>query len=78
MPSQTRATQSATSSLLGTTFKKLYREIARQIHPDLSTNEVDRGRRTRLMAEANRAYTDGDEVKLRAVLDEWHSRTLSQ
>ena len=51
--------------------KKLYREIAKLIHPDLTTDERERTRRTRLMAEANRAYEDGDEAKLRAILDGW-------
>jgi hypothetical protein len=54
-------------------LKKLYREIARLVHPDLTTDERERTRRTRLMAEANRAYEEGDEAKLRAILDEWTS-----
>jgi hypothetical protein len=54
-------------------LKKLYREIAKLIHPDLTTDERERTRRTRLMAEANRAYTAADETKLRAILDEWVS-----
>jgi hypothetical protein len=54
-------------------LKKLYREIAKLIHPDLTTDERERACRTLLMAEANRAYTAGDEVKLRAILDEWES-----
>jgi hypothetical protein len=54
-------------------LKKLYREIAKQLHPDLTTDERDRERRTRLMAAANEAYAAGDEARLRAVLDEWVS-----
>jgi hypothetical protein len=54
-------------------LRKLYREVARQIHPDLATNEKDRGRRTAAMAEANKAYAAGDEAKLRFILDDWHS-----
>jgi hypothetical protein len=54
-------------------LKKLYREIARLVHPDLTTDERERTRRTRMMAEANRAYEEGDETKLRAILDEWVS-----
>lgn len=54
-------------------LKKLYREIAKRIHPDLTTDEGERARRTRLMAEANRAYEDGDQAKLRAILDGWVS-----
>lgn len=54
-------------------LKKLYREIAKLVHPDLTTDDRERARRTRMMAEANRAYTAGDEVKLRAILDDWVS-----
>jgi len=54
-------------------LKKLYREIAKLIHPDLTTDDRERARRTRLMADANRAYTAGDEAKLRAILDDWQS-----
>ena len=54
-------------------LKKLYREVAKRIHPDLTTNEKERTRRNEVMAEANRAYEEGDETKLRAILDEWES-----
>lgn len=54
-------------------LKQLYREIARRIHPDLSTDERNRARRTRLMAEANKAYADRDEARLHAILDEWEN-----
>jgi hypothetical protein len=53
--------------------KKLYREIAKLLHPDLTTNDHECTRRTRLMADANRAYAAGDEARLRAILDEWIS-----
>jgi hypothetical protein len=54
-------------------LKKLYREVARRIHPDLATNETERTIRTRLMAKANEAYARGDEAALSAILDEWQS-----
>lgn len=54
-------------------LKKLYREVAKRIHPDLATNEENRARRQRLMAEANQAYEEGDEAKLQAILDEWET-----
>ncbi len=52
-------------------LKKLYREVAKHIHPDLAIGEKERVRRQQLMADANRAYEEGDESKLRAILAEW-------
>jgi hypothetical protein len=52
-------------------LKKLYREVAKRIHPDLATDEVDRLRRQKLMAEANLAYENGDETQLRLILSKW-------
>jgi DnaJ-domain-containing protein 1 len=54
-------------------LKKLYREVARKVHPDLCTDEQERLRREKLMAEANRAYEEGDEEHLQRILDEWES-----
>jgi DnaJ-domain-containing protein 1 len=54
-------------------LKKLYRDLAKQIHPDLATDEVDRARRQVLMAEANQAYEDADEDRLREILHQWQS-----
>ncbi len=54
-------------------LKKLYREIARKIHPDLATDEKERQRRGQLMAEINDAYEIGDEQKMRQTLDEWQN-----
>jgi DnaJ-domain-containing protein 1 len=54
-------------------LKKLYREVAKRIHPDLATDEEERQRRQHLMAEANQAYEDGDEERLRAILHGWES-----
>jgi len=54
-------------------LKSLYREIARLLHPDLTTDDVERARRDRLMMAVNDAYATGDELKLRAILDEWLS-----
>jgi DnaJ-domain-containing protein 1 len=54
-------------------LKRLYREVARRIHPDLAIDEADRTRRQRFMAEANQAYERGDEARLRAILEEYES-----
>ncbi len=58
-------------------LKKLYREVAKRIHPDLATHEKERARRQELMAEANRAYEAGDEARLQAILREWESSAES-
>ncbi|MBI3584544.1 MAG: molecular chaperone DnaJ [Nitrospinae bacterium] len=54
-------------------IKKLYRQIAIKIHPDKSVNESDREYRTKLMAEVNDAYANGDIERLRQILHEWES-----
>jgi hypothetical protein len=52
-------------------LKKLFREVAKRIHPDLGLDENDRMKRQSLMAEANEAYRSGDGRKLRAILLHW-------
>jgi len=54
-------------------LKNLYREVARRIHPDLAIDEADRARRQRFMARANRAYEEGNEARLREILEEYES-----
>lgn len=54
-------------------LKKLYRQIAQKIHPDRAGDEEERVWRTRLMAEATRAYRSEDENALRAVLEQWQA-----
>ncbi|MCX7166860.1 MAG: J domain-containing protein [Rhodocyclales bacterium] len=52
-------------------IKRLFRQIAQQIHPDRAIDEADRAWRTQLMSEANRAYRHGDERALREVAALW-------
>jgi chromosome segregation ATPase len=52
-------------------LRSLFREVAKGIHPDLSKDAADHERRTRFMAEANRAYEAGDAEALRRILDEY-------
>jgi len=51
--------------------RKLFRDVAKIIHPDLARDELTRDRRHSLMVEANRAYAIGDEARLRSILDAW-------
>ena len=53
--------------------RKLFREVAKSIHPDLAHDEAVRARRHALMVEANRAYAMGDEEQLRSILQAWEN-----
>jgi hypothetical protein len=47
-----------------TPLRRLYREVAKRVHPDLTLDDEDRSRRQRLMAEANQAFEAGDLARL--------------
>jgi hypothetical protein len=51
--------------------RKLFRDVAKAIHPDLAHDEHARDRRHSLMVEANRAYALGDTEQLRRILEAW-------
>jgi hypothetical protein len=51
--------------------RRLFRDVAKTIHPDLARDAEARHRRHALMVEANRAYAMGDEERLRSILDAW-------
>jgi hypothetical protein len=51
--------------------RKLFRDVAKAIHPDLAGDHLARDRRHSLMIEANRAYALGDEEQLRLILQAW-------
>lgn len=53
--------------------RKLFRDVAKAIHPDLASDESTRDRRHTLMIEANRAYALGDEDQLRLILHAWEN-----
>jgi hypothetical protein len=52
-------------------MKRLYREVAKRIHPDLTSDRDDRAKRQRLMTLANEAYEGGDEARLTRILAEY-------
>jgi hypothetical protein len=54
--------------------RKLFRDVAKAIHPDLAEDEDTRDRRHALMIEANRAYALGDGERLRWILQSWEDR----
>ena len=52
-------------------LKRIFREIARMAHPDLASDEATKYRRHSIMAEANRAYAERDEDRLRLIMRTW-------
>ena len=52
-------------------LKRLYRRVAKAVHPDLAADDGERERRTNLMAAANAAYRAGDAEKLQEILNDW-------
>jgi hypothetical protein len=54
-------------------MKRLFREVAKRIHPDLTADDADRSRRQELMAEANQAYQRGDQARLGKILEKYDS-----
>ena len=63
MPTQPRYTTDA--------VRRLFRDVAKAVHPDLADDDCARDRRHALMVEANRAYALGDEQRLRSILQAW-------
>jgi hypothetical protein len=53
--------------------KRLFRQLARLIHPDLAGDPRERERRTNLMVAANEAYEQGDVAALERMLEDWHA-----
>jgi hypothetical protein len=57
-------------------LKRLFREVAKRIHPDFARDAEDAAHCTRLMARANQAYSRGDTDTLQRILDD-HRETIS-
>jgi hypothetical protein len=53
--------------------RRLFRQLARLIHPDLARDPQERERRTNLMVAANDAYEQGDVAALERLLEDWHA-----
>lgn len=56
-------------------LRALFRELAKRIHPDFSTDADDERRRTRLMAQANDAFLRADIRGLQRMLDGYDGET---
>ncbi|HEX3213369.1 MAG TPA: J domain-containing protein, partial [Actinomycetota bacterium] len=59
--------------VIGDDAKRLFRQLARLIHPDLAGDPEERERRTNLMVAANDAYEQGDLAALERMLEDWHA-----
>jgi hypothetical protein len=57
--------------VIGEDAKRLFRQLARIIHPDLAGDPAERERRTNLMVAANLAYEQGDVAALERLLADW-------
>ncbi|WP_209310910.1 hypothetical protein [Streptomyces spiramenti] len=57
----------------GEQARKLFRELMRAAHPDLVTDETERGRRGAFVARVNQAYARGDVDALQRLFDEWNA-----
>jgi hypothetical protein len=57
--------------VIGEQAKRLFRQLARIIHPDLAGDAAERERRTNLMVAANLAYEQGDVAALEKLLGDW-------
>lgn len=52
-------------------MRELYREAAKNVHPDLASSEMERAARNHWMVEINAAYQSGDEELLASLLEGW-------
>jgi hypothetical protein len=59
-----------TPSPARTSLRKLFWSVAKMFHPDHATDEKEAQRRHTVMAEASRAYRDGDFESLQTLLGE--------
>lgn len=50
-------------------LKQLYRKAAMKFHPDRTTNEAERSRRTILMSQLNDAYAKNDETAVKLLIE---------
>lgn len=59
----------------GSEARRLFLTLARQIHPDLATDEDERKRRHEFMAEATLAYRDNDSHRLQWLVEHWQAES---
>ncbi len=57
-------------------LRQLFWSVAKMFHPDHAADEEEARRRHSIMAEANRAYKDGDAESLNTLLDDTEFRSF--
>lgn len=62
------AAQATGASQVGNSLRKLFWAVAKMFHPDMATDEQEARRRHVVMAEASRAYREGDVESLHTLL----------
>jgi hypothetical protein len=70
-PSSAKPTAEPQPRFTSDAIRRLFRDVAKTIHPDLAHDAAARDRRHALMVEANRAYAIGDGDRLRSILETW-------
>ncbi|MFC8453408.1 rhodanese-like domain-containing protein [Kitasatospora sp. NPDC057223] len=55
----------------GKDAQRIYRDLARRAHPDLSTDPAEQQRRSAFIARVNEAYAYGDTRMLEQLAEEW-------
>ncbi|MEV6210361.1 rhodanese-like domain-containing protein [Kitasatospora sp. NPDC051914] len=51
--------------------QRIYRDLARRAHPDLTTDPAEQERRSAFIARVNEAYAQGDNAALEELAGEW-------
>ena len=54
-------------------LRDLYFKLAKLVHPDLADDDDERKRRNEVMAEVNKAFSEGNIEKLEEILENWQS-----
>ncbi|MDH6576427.1 rhodanese-like domain-containing protein [Kitasatospora sp. MAP5-34] len=55
----------------GKDAQRIYRDLARRAHPDLTTDQAEQQRRSAFIARVNEAYAHGDSRALEELAEEW-------
>lgn len=55
----------------GSAVRRVFRELARRVHPDLAQEPAEKARRTEFIARVNDAYRRADLYELQRLAEEW-------